>query len=483
MKKIFCLILSFVAVLSLTACSAGINYTKDDLGKYIELSAEDYKSFARDPDFNKPTDAEINRQIMNLLYKNRADKAEYNGGNVTNLPISVGDTVWLYYRGYTLGEDGRQYDIDGACNFFIGLSSLGIGSLEFVPGFEESLIGINPKDYERFELIDSGSVAEGDIVYLSYEAILPNGTTKSVEKERIDLLNSDIDSLYGEGFKASIIGAKIGDVLNTFTLKYGTGTAVYYDVKAEGVTRCERNPLTIEAHFPENYSEPSLQGANVNFDVYVRYINIYETPVYNDGFIKDVLKVSEKELSRFEGDSLAEKYRALIEYELTENAFWELMAKKVTVKKLPEKEVERTYEEYYYEAQSMYYSEHYSSLAEFAALYYTVPTGTDWLDYIRAKAEAVVTEKLMFYYIARAEDLLPVGETYDKLYSDVIAEYLEYYTEKIYKSELDKITDRAEKEKRLLEIEEEMLEYYGEEYFREIVYYDYALPRILGEYN
>ena len=47
-----------------------------------------------------------------------------------------------------------------------------------------------------------------------------------------------------------------------------------------------------------------------------------------------------------------------------------------------------------------------------------------------------------------------------------------------YQKELDKITDTAEKNERINEIKAEMLEYYGEGYFEELVYYEAALDKI-----
>ncbi len=489
MKKIISLLsaalIAVTCLFSLSACGGkSVNYTEDDLGKYIALSESDYKGFLSAPDFKAPTDAELNRAIMSLLYKNRDEDAQYNGANVLNVPITVGDTVYLYYRGYTVGEDGREQDIEGASNFSSSsLYALDIGSLTFIPGFEESLIGVNPDDYERFERKESGEVLAGDVIYLTYNALYPDGTANSKSSERIDLSDPNTDSRYGIGFCEHFTGAEIGKKMDSVTFEQASGSAVYYDIKVEFATSCERSPLTIEATFPEDYRESSLSGVNAKFDVYIRHIKVYNTPEYNDKFITDTLKITADELSAYEGESLTEKHRESLRYSLTEEAFWKYLAGRVTVKKLPESEVERVYEEYYYEATSLYttyYSSVYSSLAEFAAAWYQVPDGMDWLDYIREKANGVITEKLMFYYIARAEGLLPEGETYDRLYAEVTEEYLAYYANDIYKEELDKLTDPAEKEKRLLEIKGEMLDYYGEEYFAEMVYYDHALPEIIA---
>ncbi len=471
------------SLLSLTACAEYVNYTEDDLDKYISVSESDYRGFLSSPDFRAPTDAEIERQIMNLLFKNKDAKPQYNGGNVTTIPISVGDTAYIYYRGYTVDENGTQKDIDGASNFSSSIYPLEIGSLSFIEGFEESLIGKIPADYERFERKDSGTVDEGDVIYLTYSALYPDGSSVSESEKRIDLSLPGTDAAYGEGFAEFFVGKEIATKTYTATFKHTAGDAVYYDMKIGFATSCEGSPLTVDARFPEDYREQSLRGVNAKFDVYIRYSNVYNVPEYNDAFITDKLKFTEEELSEYEGSSLTERHRASIEYSLTEEAFWDYIAEKVTVKKLPKKDVTRVYEEYYYEIISLYdtyYSASFSSVAEFAAQYYQLPAGTDWLDYITERAEEIIIEKLTFYYITRKEGFLPTGEEYERLYEECVSEYLEYYSDEIYKAELDKLTDPLEKEKRLLEIKEEMLDYYGEEYFDEMVYYDHSMKEIIA---
>ncbi len=496
-RKLFAIIsvlLIAITLFSLTSCSRGMNYIKADLGKYIELSEEDYKSFDINIKFDEVTDADVDRTIMGLLYQHKDKEPQHNGGNVTNLPISIGDTVWLYYRGYTVDDKGVQNDIQNASNFFSQIQSLGIGSMSFISGFEEALIGKKPSDYKRFELRDSGKIAEEDVIYVTYGVMLPNGDARTVEKDRIDLSRDDLDSVYGNGFRDYFIGKDIGKKQETKIFDYGTGTAVYYDIKVEYATDCEKDPLVIKVHFPHNYKEPELRGQDAYFDVYLRYVNIYNTPEYNEKFIRETLKITDDSLEEYDGSTIVEKHRAYLKSEaikkneserreLSEEALWNHLADRVKIKKLPKDEVNEVYEEYYYEVTSLYesyYSSSYQTVADFAIAYLSITDGTDWLSYIQYKAERIVTERLMFYYIARAEGFLPDEETFDKLYAELTEEYLEYYADDIYKEELDKITNPEEKEKRLLEIKEEMLDYYGEEYFSEMVYYDYALDDILA---
>lgn len=516
MKKRNIIIISIIAVILLFAFVAGLiaviimqrdfDYMKDDLSKYIEILESDYKNYTLELYFDEVTDKDVERKIMALLYQNRDKAPQYNGGNVTNLPITVGDKVHFYYRGYTVDENGRETDVKNASNLLGTISTLEIGSLSFIPGFEESLIGINPKDYTQFELETGGYVQPGDVIYLSYSAMLPNGKTVQKVSERIDLSLDTLDSVYGLGFKEYFEGVKNPDgkvgtqkeigkkISESVTFAYDGGSAVYFDMTVTHATRCEQNPLTIDAHFPADYQEKSLRGLDVKFDVYVKYINVYNTPEYNEKFITDTLKITAEELSSYEGVNLVEKHRtylkaqAVLENEevkrtLTEEAMWEYYHSKVKVKKLPETDVNEVYKDYYNEVLSTYeayYSSAYDSVDKFAKDYFGLASGESWIEHITKKAEKVIVEKLIFYYIIREEQLVPSEEEFDSLYNGAVEEYLGYYADNIYKSELEALKTEEERQKRLAEIKDEMLDYYGEEYFAEIVYYDYALDDIIS---
>lgn len=502
-------ILVFAAVFGLVAViimQRDFDYMKDDLSKYIEFSESDYKNYELTLTFDEVTDKDVERKIMSFLYQNRDKTPQYNGGNVINLPITVGDKVHFYYRGYTVDENGRQIEVEGSSNLFGDIATLEIGSLYFIPGFEESLIGINPKDYAQLEIETMGNVQSGDIIYLTYSAMFPDGKTVQKVSERIDLSQSGIDALYGLGFKDYFegtqnpggkagtpkeIGKKISE---TVTFPYGSGSAVYFDMTVTHAQRAVENILTIDAHFPADYKDVSLRGLDVKFDIYIKYINVYNTPEYNEEFITSTLKMTAEELSKYSGANLVEKHReylkalAIEENEesrrtLTEEAMWEYYHAKVKVKKLPETDINEIYKDYYNEVVATYeayYSSAYDSVDKFAKDYFGLSSSESWIDHITKKAEKVIVEKIMFYYIIREENLVPTDEEFERLYNETVEEYLGYYADQIYKSELDSIKTEEERNKRLAEIKEEMLDYYGELYFEEIVYYDYALDDIIN---
>lgn len=518
-SKVKIAVISSIAVLLALALTVGLvafifskkefNYMKSDISKYITISQEDYKNYTIAIPKTEVTNADVERKIMALLYKSRSDLPSNKGAEMYKVPISVGDTVGIYYRGYTVDENGVESDIDGASNMLGEIYKLGIGSLSFIPGFEEGLIGAVPWNYQfnpENDILKTGNLLPGDVMYISYTVVLPDGTTRQKSNERIDLSDENLDGRYGEGFKAffigsgssqskAVIGKQIGVKLSDVApFDYEDGTAVYFDMTINSVLRCESEPLTIEARFPVDYKEKSLRGLDVKFDVYIKSSVVYEAPEYNEQFITDTLKLTAEDLKDYSGDSIVEKHKAYLFAEaeaenaemreaLIEEAMWEHYNSKANVKKLPESEVDEVYLDYYSELASqyqLYYSSYYSSFDEFVRAYYQLSKDADWRSYITELAENVIAEKLIFYYIIREEKLIPSDTEFGDMYNETVQEYLDYYVNDIYAEELADLKTEEERAARILEIKEEMLDYYGTEYFEELVYYDYALDKIIA---
>lgn len=480
--------------------SGGFDYMKSDLGEYISLSKDDYKNYTLNIKFDTVADADVDRKIMNLLYKNKAKEASNKGAEVLDVPISVGDTAKIYYRGYTVDEEGREWEVAGASNMLGDYFSLGIGSLSFISGFEEGLVGAVPAEHifsPSKNLIKEGGVLAGDVIYLSYSVMYPDGKSAQKTGERIDLRSSDVNKYYGEGFREYfessniIIGSKISE---SKTFQYKDGDAVYFDMTVNSAIRCDMEPLTIEARFPAHYNEKSLRGKTVNFDVYFKSSVVYDVPEYNENFITETLKITSEQLSEYEGESVLQKHRAYLFKEATEEnakireslieeAVWEHYNSAVDVKKLPQSEMKAVYEELYteiYTEYSTYYSAAYSSFDSYVLARYGEDKNASARTLIENEAESIVVEKLIFYYIIREEKLIPSSEEFEKSYETTVKEHLDYYVSDIYAEELAKLKDESEKQKRIAEIKAEMMDYFGEDYFRELVYYDYAYDKIIS---
>lgn len=489
------LILASVFILGSCDSSKDIDYLEDNISRYITIPENDYKGYTLEVLYDEMREGDVDRKIMSLRYQKRG-AALNNGGSVINLgrPIDAGDTVKIYYRGYTLDESGNENAFSGGCNFSSSPYSLGIGSLGFIPGFEESLLGAIPSDYSRLSVKKSGKVLEGDVIYLSYRAMLPDGTSVTKVSERINLSAGDVDEKYGNGFAGFFVDTKIGEKISqNATFEMGAGSAVYFDMTVDYATSGEDKPLTISAYFPTDYKEASLRGVSVLFDVFFEEVIAYDTPKYDEAFITGTLGVTEAMLSKYEGSGIVEKHKNMLKAQIeeeylstkktmVEEAIWKHLHEAVKVKRLPKSEVEEVYEQYYGEIKEAYeyYSSMYSSIDQFASAYLGITDGADWREYIRERAEAVVTEKLIFYYIIREENLLPSDADYQARYDATVQEYLDYYTENIYKEELEAIKNEADREKKIAEIKAEMLEYYGEEYFVEMVYYEYSLDAFIS---
>jgi len=480
---------------ALTSCGEKFSYLESDLSDYVTISASDYKNYTvKLPDLSVK-DSDLQRKIMGLLSLNRAKDPANKGAQMFRVPVTLGDDVYIYYRGYTVDENGVETEVENASNLLGSEYKLTVGSLSFIEGFEEGLVGAVPWDHHfdpEHERITSGKISGTDAVYVTYTAILPDGTSKSVANERIDLTRSDVDERYGEGFSEFLTEeVQIGKKISSKTFSYGGGSAVYCDMTVNYAIRCKNEPLVICAQFPYDYSESSLRGLSVKFDVYFNGAVIYDTPEYNEAFVKDTLKLDLEKLSEYEGDTILERHtsklmaelreekQALREF-LIEEKMWEHYANCSKVKKLPSDKVDEVYTQQYNQISSeyrMYFSSHYDSVEEYA---YNMYGYTNLTKDLTKESEKIITEKIIFYYIIREENLVPSEAEFDALYEKLVSEHLNYYLEEIYDDELASLKTEAEREARILEIKEEMMDYYGEEYFRELVYYEFAYDTVIS---
>ena len=306
---------------------------KADLSKYITLSGEDYKNI----DLNIPLEdesdeavmSEVERRIRILLtdYKTlNEDDPENKGAFNSQKPLSLGDEVKIYYRGYTIDENGRQKEFAGSSNFAsdtLEIIEVGTGKIfdengsitsYFISGFGEGLEGKVPWDYYSLKKITGGNVAAGDVIYLSYTVIGENGN-KTVQNERIDLSLDYIDEIYGDGFSSYFVEKAIGEKIESATFKIDghVTETVYSDMKISFVTRgSEDKPITVKVKFPASYQEESLRGVEAYFDVFVDSGTAYDAPEFDDKFVTESLKIRADRLDSYEGDSLADKYKSML---------------------------------------------------------------------------------------------------------------------------------------------------------------------------
>ncbi len=482
-----------------------IDFINDDLSKFIEISDEIYKGYDLTVSVSRPGELELENKILQLLASNR-DVQNVDRRYMLNVPITAGDAVYMYYTGYQLNEAGERVDISGTSNFDLSVDELKasggvkIGGGSLIPGFELALVGKVPKDYNTdFTKIIGGNlpkdgVPENCVVYATASYVMEDGLLYEDEKIRIDFRDGKAEDKWGVGIYDYLCEKSIG-MTNTappLTLTCADGNKITYTrMTVEYFTQCENDPLVIETTFPEDYDNASLRGKTVYFDIYFYGVVIYNTPEFNDDFILNTLKVSEDSLAELEGEGVTEKYKTFLMNELlaayeekvhtaAEDAMWEYLKKTVKIKKMPSREVNRIYENYYYDIMHDYRSANadgagYESLDEYARDALGLDIGADWTEYIMMMTEDEVKEKLIFYTIIRNEGLVPTEEEFKVLYRKELELDFEYY----YGKTSEDYESYEEFEQALFSYEKEMLDAIGVSYYHDAIYYNYATDNIL----
>ncbi|MBQ7362857.1 MAG: hypothetical protein IJW48_00230 [Clostridia bacterium] len=570
-----------IGVVASSGSGKRVDYMNDNLSKYIYISPDDYRNITGSIAAVDPvTDLDVEQEILSLLCENKGS-VKYDGRYVKNQTVTVGDIVYIYYRGYTENDGGSRNYFDGGCNFSSSdPSELEIGAGSFVPGFELNMIGKNPKDYSTFTKYDTtGAIGEGDRIYISYSrtdtaggsisgtAILDlslgkdaidtewdigfyngilsgsygrkfsfdaygdydstytvtayrvvegneliqltysaycfDGTIAQGKTAIIDLSDPDIDKKYGEGFaeffatgvpvgtKASIVDPDTG---NNTTLKTTVGENeqnAYYDMTVNAVYEVGDNPMTVDAYFPADYNEESLQGKWAKFDVYIMKSQEYDAPVYDDAFITDTLKYTAENLAEYEGSTMAQKHTAMIRAELVaeyeeavntaiDDLIFNTLTEKAEIKSLPKLDVRDYYDSYYNSINSQFsssYSSYYETVDAFARDYLGLSSNADWKAELESMAENAVTQKLVFYYVMREEGFIVPDAEYEDRKAELIEDYLKSTLENAKVKRADYDTEEKYLEK-VEEYRQNILNYYTEDALRETVRYEYALERM-----
>ncbi len=481
-----------------------IDYMKVNLSKYLYVSEDVYGNYDVTVELPAVSDKDVEYALQKVICQNKIIP-EGTVISVPNVTLSVGDVANIYYRGYTLNEDGSKKYFDGGCNFGSTIANLELGSGSFIPGFEANLVGKNQKDYASMEKVTDGTVVPGDIIKLTYSSYYSDGTARMAQTATIDLGDPKTDETWGKGFveyfskNSAPIGEKFGtneDSANKIIVetvresKDGSTDDVYFDMTISEVYRVsEGERLVVEAYFPVDYNEETLKGKTAYFEVYIKTAKDYEVPELDEKFITETLKFTEDNLKSYEGETLVDKYKAYVKAGLVEeynsnveaiidSAFWDHVIKGAEFKKLPEADVEKEYNESISEITSTYnsgYSSYYSTIDAFAIAYLGLDSKADWKATVRENAEQAIKQKLVFYYILREEDLVPKGEDYDKIYKVIFDEhvqsYLDYY----------KITADSENyEEKLAEAKTYVESQFTSTYWFELVAYDYLMKEMIA---
>ena len=250
--EIFLIVFAAVAVVAVVATiiiglssiifkDKRVNYLSDDLSQYIYISPDDYRNITGAITNVDPVDdLDVEAKILSLLCEYKG-AVKYDGKYVKNATVSVGDVVYIYYRGYLTNDDGSRNYFDGGCNFSSeSPTSLEIGAGGFIPGFEMNMIGKNPKNYSTFTVKSTnGQIPANEKVYISYTRTDSSGASESgtriidlslgksvVDYEwavsgtesKIDVIGL-YDALVGAEYNKEIKFVASGDYDSNFTVK------------------------------------------------------------------------------------------------------------------------------------------------------------------------------------------------------------------------------------------------------------------------
>lgn len=444
------------------------DYLNEDLSRYIYIPSENYtgyKGYEVTVAIDEITDDSVKTAIIQILAGERGDYAQTGGGE-KNATVEVGDDILLYFQAYGVNEDGsRGNAIDGLGNFTVTTDAkrtytIGGGALDKLGlNLELALVGTDLSKYTSCSILSEGEVNESDIVFITYDAyVMKDGKyeQRSGSSVRINL-DTDVDSAWGEGFRDMLVGQTINEAI-TDTLSHGDFKTeeyekiIYSSLKVEYVMRMTdagQEPVRIKTTVPCTYSSVSLQGTPVIFELYIDYAVKYKVPEFNEDFIKNTLEVSDSVLEEYQGEDTVERFYAYVrdllekqnQSEIDEiliEAMWSHYYSIAQFKELPQSEVDRlvrkqrnsiteAYDAYRAACIEENKTPDYSSLNEYANAYVAY-LGSElvWTDYIKLAAESEIKEKLIFYYVARAEKLLPSDEEYQRLAAQIIEEDTEY---------------------------------------------------------
>lgn len=521
------------------------DYLEADLTDYIDLDEDFYNNFPlvldiakphqKNPDGTGVSDVEI--VMLSLLATDKgkstigpmvpdvdATNAEKYKNGVQILPA---DVVYFWYRAYVV-RDGKEIEITS--NFYKSEGDIRgesyaytVGEGAFpIAGIEGGLVGKNVKDYASFKKITEGEVKEGQVAYIAFTVVPVGGGEADKQTRstvRINLADDEIKSKW----LPVLEGAKIGEKIDDFRLSFDGVAYDYSNVKVEFVTECENGDdvLTLEGYAPYDFSNSELRNEDVKVDVYISGVlmkndwhrtntenNIYTLDFdWNDEYIAEKLKekdhpITEEELLKYEGKTLAEKYENYIEktiwenYEeskkqMVEDELWSYLLARAEVIKYPSVKVEKIYNEYRndltakFDASAGSVKDQYTgetvvceTLDEFAVYYYGLNYSSeqDWEKYITRVAENLVKQRLVVYYLITVEELCTDEEYYARLES-----LKEEYLEEAIRQDTTDTSDytKEEYEEYVEGLRNKLNNGLGAEYFRDQTHYEIVLEKML----
>ena len=379
------------------------DYMKENLEEYITLG--DYTNLTVSPEYSTIREVDIQAGILTLVagQKNYSsgEDASYNADTL----ITVGDVVNLYYRGYTVDEEGERNYMDGMSNL-IGSTystmkaySLSIGGDSFISGFSLALDGATVGQYPKMETTRGDDTVTADMIAFvtytrypittnKYSHVETQGSVETKTSALVDLTlgQEAIDAIYGEGFYNYIVGraddaeteaneaisaakANGENVISNTTIGFRTtadGVDYKYTKIAVEYTMAANyyeNYQPIEVEFPESYGTAELAGKTAYFQIIIESVKEYSF----DGLEKDAVSLVGVEV---EGSDVRNTINPLLKKALEKNDdFAEYLVEVGVV--VPEENDTTDYYHYYIEYLRHEYEES-NALANELALYQAI---------------------------------------------------------------------------------------------------------------
>ena len=476
-----------------------IDYLRDDISKYVTVDPQIYKGYTVTVNIPEITETEVDNKIIQLLAEHKGDIL-YDGDYYSGEVLAAGDTVWVWQRGYEYDDDGNKIFISGTSNLY-GSSpkEIQLGSGGAVVGFELALIGKNATP-SGFPKKTYGEILDGDIVYITTTCVQEVGDVYYDSNVRIDLSDPEaVEAVWGEGFIDYLRGIGIGNKsTEVVELKTKAGDTVLFtetEVSFTTTQQVEESAITFKVVFPHDYAAENLRNKEIYFDVFIEKSLHYDAAEYNDELIKKI-GYDEEKLSEFEGESLADKFRARIRRQLENERSSEIkeiviksiqsnIYEKAEFKKLPQGDVQDAFDFMYYQLELEYLSELDSmgslfdeavgTIDDYLISRFGLSSDSSWEEYLYDVVETDIKERLAYMQVLKQENLMPTEEEYLCEYrATVEADYELKYK----KTRADFANDELYEEALSL-FEAQMINGNGGTYFDDMLYYNISIESLV----
>ena len=401
-KRILCLAIMLIMVLSVSSCIVSKNKYDYNMEKYITLV--DYNGYKVDLELDS-IQAAIDSSIMDY-------SSEY--------VVAVGDKVYVDISAksvvYTETESGTVIDQKGDEIEALTKTDflLEVGSGTYASKVENSLLGskIGEKTQLKVTLPDdfydeayrgtevyleitvkTKECKNGEVVLVDYKGFfldengnkIPNPDKKDEKDEQYKIFDSNTNAKFYlgshmaiDGFEENIVGMKVGET------------------------------KSFKATFPDDYDNDDVKGKTVEFEVKVT--SIYVPPVYNEEFVKKYYP-DFKSIEEFE-KALKEKYilSNIYEYIVSNSEIIKYPKAELKTSQKELKDIEASFKETYGIELDAYIEAYFDMTRQ---------------EYI----ESNMKSEMVYYAISQKENVVPTADQLLLETNSLIDYYKNYYME------------------------------------------------------